>query len=433
MPLLSVYNHLMQGLVMMHQTRFDTHKKSELRDVYQNILRLSAEQPLYKLSFDEAAQNFTLGIKNSALSLSCAVKELHIDDDSSVFRSKSLRSDCPEAVSVSVPDGSSPNHVQLPLELELTALSSPQRNEGCFVPSEASELCPGQYNFTIGIEDKLYSFQFRVSEGSVNLELQNKLSDFINKTSIGLTTSVLEDRINRISRLSLSSCAYGSAVSGKPSFTLTDTRWPGNASYGVISHFGLDTISQEANNTQLFINGASYETREHELLYRNCVNLSFHRLPDRPVTISSVTDKGPVIQKVERFIGEYNSLLSFIRTNGSANRLSGRLLTELTAIPGSYAGELAAVGILAPADREGSFSLDLETAYPAAEDGTLERFFLSGDGFVSRTLNKLSAISLNPMDYLDKTIVTYPNHAARKSYSPYTASIYSGLLYNNYC
>ena len=135
MPLLSVYNHLMQGLIMMRPNRFDTHKKSELQNVYRDIMRLTSEQPLYKVTFDESAQEYTLGIKNAALSLSSMVKELNTDDGTSVFKNQILVSDRPEDVDVSVLEGSALPDEDLPLSVEVSALSSPQENHGNYVPS----------------------------------------------------------------------------------------------------------------------------------------------------------------------------------------------------------------------------------------------------------------------------------------------------------
>ena len=194
MPLLSVYNHLMQGLIMMRPNRFDSHKKSELQNVYRDIMRLTSEQPLYKVTFDESAQEYTLGIKNAALSLSAMVKELNTDDGASVFKNQILVSDRPEDVDVSVLEGSALPDEDLPLSVEVSTLSSPQENHGNYVPSGESELVSGQYNFTIGIEENLYSFQFNVTGGSTNLELQKKLADFINKTSIGLRTRIVQEK-----------------------------------------------------------------------------------------------------------------------------------------------------------------------------------------------------------------------------------------------
>ena len=119
MPLLSVYNHLMQGLIMMRPNRFDAHKRSELQNVYRDIMRLTSEQPLYKVTFDDSAQEYTLGIKNAALSLSSMVKELNTDDGSSVFKNQILVSDRPETVDVSLLEGTIVQDIDLPLEVNV--------------------------------------------------------------------------------------------------------------------------------------------------------------------------------------------------------------------------------------------------------------------------------------------------------------------------
>ena len=67
MPFLSVYNNLIQGHVMMRQTRFDTHKRSELKEIYQRIRRMNVDQPFYKVDFDDDTQKYTLGVKDRAL------------------------------------------------------------------------------------------------------------------------------------------------------------------------------------------------------------------------------------------------------------------------------------------------------------------------------------------------------------------------------
>ena len=71
--------------------------------------------------------------------------------------------------------------------------------------------------------------------------------------------------------------------------------------------------------------------------------------------------------------------------------------------------------------------------YTAAGNGSLERLFSDNSKFADTLTKKLSDISLNPMEYLNKTVVTYPNIMAKKTLNPYVSSIYCGLLYNNYC
>ncbi|MBE5951312.1 MAG: hypothetical protein E7260_06910 [Lachnospiraceae bacterium] len=431
MPLLSVYNHLLQGYAMMRPTRFDSHKKSELRDVYQNILRMSSEQPLYKITFDESAQAYTLGIKDSALSLSSMIKELNIDDGTSVFESRTLMSSDPETLDISLLNGSDVKDEMLPLSVTVSSLSSAQENKGTFLPEQDSALPAGAYSFTIGVEKNLYSFQFNVSAGSTNLELQQKLSDFINKTSIGLHTRVLGDHENGTSRLELSATTPGSSATGLPAFTAQDTRYPKDSLVGIVGHFGLDNIVHMPENTVFSINGETMETRAHSYTTEYGLSMEFHATTREPVTISKVTDEGPITDKIKSFVDGYNAFLSLAKENRDKNHRARKLTHDLTCTIRNYASELEQCGI--HTEKDGSLSMNRETVSAAAKDGSLEHFFSSEHTFADELLKKLSSISLNPMDYLDKTVVTYPNTAAKKSYNPYVSSIYSGLLYNNYC
>lgn len=430
MPLLSVYNHLMQGLIMMRPNRFDTHKKSELQNVYRDIMRLTSEQPLYKVTFDESAQEYALGIKNAALSLSSMVKELNIDDGSSVFKNQILVSSQPETVDVSVLEGSSLPDEALPLSIEVSSLSSPQENHGSFVSSGESALVSGQYNFTIGIEENVYSFQFNVSGGATNLELQKKLADFINKTSIGLRTRIVQEPETGESRLDLIAITAGSS-DGEASFRPADVRFPEDASHGIITHFGLDQIGKTPVNTCFSINGASKEVRGRSYLYNNALTLSIKDTTTAPVSIGKVTNQEPIMEKLRTFVDKYNSVFDFVKETQPDNHRAKKLLYELGSTLRQFSSELNACGL--SVNKEGTLSINEKTMYTAAGNGFLEHLFSEESNFSSTLIKKLSDISLNPMEYLNKTVVTYPNITAKKTLNPYVSSIYCGLLYNNYC
>lgn len=430
MPLLSVYNHLMQGLIMMRPNRFDAHKKSELQNVYRDIMRLTSEQPLYKVTFDESAQEYTLGIKNAALSLSSMIKELNTDDGSSVFKNQILVSDRPEDVDVSVLEGSSLPDEDLPLSVEVSTLSSPQENHGNFVPAGESELVSGQYNFTIGIEENLYSFQFNVTGGSTNLDLQKKLADFINKTSIGLRTRIVQEPETGESRLDLIAIAAGSS-DGISSFRPADVRFPDDADYGIIAHFGLDHIAEAPVNTRFTVNGTPKEVRGRSYLYNNALTLSIKNTTKSAVTIGKVTNQAPIVEKLRDFIDKYNSIFDFVQTKQPDNHRAKKLLYELGHTVRQFSAELEPCGIAV--SKDGTVSINEKEMYTAAGNGSLERLFSDNSKFAETLIKKLSDISLNPMEYLKKTVVTYPNITAKKTLNPYVSSIYCGLLYNNYC
>lgn len=430
MPLLSVYNNLIQGLISLCPNRFDTHKKSELQNVYRDIMLLTSEQPLYKVTFDESAQEYTLGIKNAALSLSSMIKELNMDDGTSVFRNQILVSSDSDTVDVSVLEGTSIPDTDLPLSVEVSHLSSPQENHGNFVSSGAAGLVSGQYNFTIGIEENVYSFQFNVSNGSTNLELQNKLADFINKTAIGLRTRIVQNTETGESRLDLIAIAAGSS-DGNASFFPADVRFPDNASHGIITHFGLDNIGIAPVNTTFSINGTPKEVRGRSYLYNNAMTLSFQNTTTAPVSIEKITNQEPVMEKLRSFVEKYNSVFSYVQEKQPDNNRAKKLLYDLNNSMRQFSSELETCGL--NLSKAGTLSIDEKKLYTATGNGTLEQLFSGESRFASTMMKKFSDISLNPMDYLNKTVVTYPNITAKKTVNPYVSSIYCGLLYNNYC
>jgi len=430
MPLLSVYNHLMQGLVMMRPNRYDTHKKSELQNVYRDIMRLTSEQPLYKVTFDESAQEYTLGIKDAALSLTSMIKELNAEETTSVFQNRILVSDQPEDVDVSVLEGSSLPEEDLPLSVEVSTLSSSQENHGNFVPAGESALVSGQYNFTIGIEENMYSFQFNVASGSSNLELQKKLADFINKTSIGLRTRIVREPETGNSRLDLIAITAG-ASDGIASFRPADVRFPSDASHGIITHFGLDNIAKAPENTRFTVNGIPKEVRGRSYLYNNALVLSLKKTTETPVTIGRVADQEPIMEKLRSFIKKYNSVFDFVKQQQPDNHRAKKLLYELGSTMRQFSAELGTCGLTV--SKDGLLYANEKKMYTAAGNGSIEQLFSEESKFSAVLVKKLSDIALNPMDYLNKTVVTYPNVTAKKTLNPYVSSIYCGLLYNNYC
>ncbi len=52
--------------------------------------------------------------------------------------------------------------------------------------------------------------------------------------------------------------------------------------------------------------------------------------------------------------------------------------------------------------------------------------------FTSSLLRKSGEVTLDPMKYVDKKVVAYKNPGKNFS-SPYTSSIYSGMMFNSYC
>ena len=108
-----------------------------------------------------------------------------------------------------------------------------------------------------------------------------------------------------------------------------------------------------------------------------------------------------------------------------------KLLRELKGIIGSSKNELEAAGL--NFNQDGAIELDTSLAMQAIEDGDMQKLFSKESPFVNRLFTKMDSVKLNPVEYIDKKIVSYPDYSKpAKGYS-YITSLYSGLIFNSYC
>lgn len=427
--MLNVYNFYLQDYVS-RSPRYSTHKRCELRDIYKNIVEMSASEPLYKIDLSESKQVCALSIKESALALKDVSQKLQ---DTPLLDTAGVHSSSPDAVHATLLHRMNlsefPEHTQY--DIEVSALAAGQRNAGALLPSETAPLPEGSYSFTVSFKQEQYSFRFNVAPASSAFDLQSKLADFINKTGIGLEAQVAYHKELGISRMELTARQTG--LFGKSSFTLSDTAKPENAEAGLVEVFGLSNEAAPAQNARYTINGVSYEAPENTVSYEDILLLSFHSVTDAPVSVRPILDRSAVYDALEEFTVTYNRLVHAGKTTVQENKSSALLLTGLSHLIASHYSSLSSIGITA--DEEGYLTLDPEKVDRAAVSGDAESVLRTDASFLQALDSRLDSIILNPMRFVDKKLVAYPNPGApiSKRTSPYTTSIYSGMLFNNYC
>ena len=72
----SAYNYYMSTYANKEVSRYDSHKKSDLRKIYNNIVKANKESPLYKISNPDNAKLFAIDIKENAKSIQHVVASL---------------------------------------------------------------------------------------------------------------------------------------------------------------------------------------------------------------------------------------------------------------------------------------------------------------------------------------------------------------------
>ncbi len=72
----SAYHYYLSVYGNSAVSRYDTHKRSELRSIYNNILKINKESPLYKIKNDQNIPEFLIDIKEHARQIKNVVSSL---------------------------------------------------------------------------------------------------------------------------------------------------------------------------------------------------------------------------------------------------------------------------------------------------------------------------------------------------------------------
>ena len=190
----TVYNHYLTTYAPKSTSKYDTHKKSELRSIYNSMVKLNKESPLYILDTSRESREYVIGLKENARQLRNTIASLGGLDEEEMLNKKSAYSSNEDIVSATfigeVPEGGNVP----PFHIEVTSLASNQVNLGTFLPSdEKAELAPDAYSFDITINDLSYEFQYSIHDGETNREVQERLARLITNADVGVNADILED------------------------------------------------------------------------------------------------------------------------------------------------------------------------------------------------------------------------------------------------
>ena len=99
-------------------------------------------------------------------------------------------------------------------------------------------------------------------------------------------------------------------------------------------------------------------------------------------------------------------------------------------ISGQYGQDLSNIGI--SFDDDGYMKVDDEKLTENINNTNALESFSGVRKFTNSVLNKANQVTLNPMNYVQKTIVAYKN-PGKEFVTPYITSQYSGMMFNSYC
>lgn len=424
--MIQAYNHFLVEYSSRLSSHSSAHKQKELRDVYTRIVSMNRHSAWYKLDLSKEKRFYSLTLKDSALTLSERLTAL-----SDVFQKpsavQSVRSSDSASVTASLLDRSA-NSFAEPVAIRVRSLAQPQVNEGQFLQSNGEGPAPASYHFTVQSDAESYEFSYNISSSSTNRELMTKLTDFINKSSVSIRACVEDSPDQEFSRIVLTSSETGVPDGESQIFHLTDSK---EQAAGLVSWFGLDRVAQQPSNAVFSVNGKKYSNMRNDFVLNRSLTVHLKQIPYGEVILSPETGGNQVEKALGDFLDSYNTMIGLTRNGPAGNRRSARLQSELNHVFSSGLEELNLAGIR----RREDFTLisDPESLRSPETQSRLRALFEEPDGLLAQLSRKMQDIALNPMEYVDKIIIAYPNLSKSGFSNPYSTSIYSGMMFNSYC
>lgn len=425
----AVYNNYLTTYSPKTLTRYDTHKKSELRSVYNSIVKLNKEAPWYLPTTSKATQQYAISIKENARELRNTLAQLGGMEENVLFNKKSAYTSDESIVTASYIGSQDMDNDISDLELEVHSLAASQENLGLFLPDAKVDLPSDTYSFDMGINDMNYEFQFTVGESESNRDVQERLVRLINNSGIGVKADIVESEGR--TALRLTSEATGLSQGKNNLFAVSDDKTSKRT--GTVDYFGLDYTSREASNARFSINGEERSSSSNHFTIGKLfeVQLNSTTEEDGAVRIGLKTDVESLTDNVSHLVGSYNDFVKAAASYMETQSKSGQLVNEMKGIVGMYGSSLESMGITLSED--GTLNMNRNVLHQTAlKSDDIAETFSSLKNLSSSLIRKSNQVALNPMDYVQKTVVAYKN-PGHNYVSPYNTSAYSGMLFNSYC
>lgn len=426
----TVYNHFMTTYAPNSiNSKYDTHKKSELRGVYNSIVKLNKDAPLFLLDNSDETKEFAVNLKEDARFLKNVISSVSADDSDSLLSQKSVSSSDENIVSANYIGGVDEGGEVPTLEIEVKSLAKTQTNIGNFLPENEMDLDKGTYSFDIRSRDTDYEFQFNINEDDTNRSIQEKLARLITKSNIGIKASTISDGNGNMA-LRMESDDTGIKDNSDLQFLVSDDK--SSKLTGTVKYFGLDNIDTYPANSSFVLNGEERSTYSNNFTIEKTYEISLNGVSNEGETVSIglKTDVESLTDNISELIDGYNSFINKAAQYSEKQPDSNRLMREMKAISALYKDNLSALGL--SFTESGTIELNKDALSETAKGENALEKFSSIKSFTGTVLNKVNRISLNPMEYTQKTVVAYKN-PGKNFNTPYVTSNYSGMLFSSYC
>ena len=256
-------------------------------------------------------------------------------------------------------------------EIQVSQTAKAQENAGTSLKASDKALASGNYGFSIEIGGKTHSFNVSVSATDTNESIQQKMAAAINSKNIGVTAAVAGNKTDNTSKLTIAAANTGTNDIDVPVFKISDTT--GNAA----SAMGITNVTQAAQNAVYSINGSADKTsKSNNVDLGNGVTASLLGAAAGTASLTFKPDGNAAVSAVKDLVKYLNDALT--EASGAAGKRTSDLAGAISGMCKTYKPALQMVGI--NVSNNGFLSVDEKKLKAAADDGSLRKFFQTGNG-----------------------------------------------------
>lgn len=435
MAKIDAYAYYLSTYSGIRPTRYDSHKKSDLRKIYNHMVKTNREAPLYKLSNEDSVAKYAIDIKENAKAIQNVVASLsdNYGEHNDSFQKKVAVSSDEASVSVKYIGNGTEDPRILGFDIEVKKLSSPQINEGNYMRNDSLSIIPGSYSFDLTTNNASYEFQYNVKPGETNLDVMKKIAGLVNRSSLGISATIRRGTIATggadTSALTLTSRQMGR---NDENHLFEITPGPSADSIRTMDQLGIHHITHEAENSIFLFNGLELSSASNSFAIEDTFDITLNKVSEegQPAQIRFKNNLDAIADNVMSLIQAFNGILKIAEnTSKEAIGDTNKLLNEMSAISKSRRDSLGDIGLVV-ADN-GSISLNKEILEDAIQPERAEETFQRLRNFKTAIGAKADTIAINPMNYVNKVVVNYKN-PGRTFTAPYFSSVYSGMMLDRY-
>lgn len=423
----SVYNYYLSTYGNREVSRYDTHKKSELRDIYYSMVKVNRKSPLYKFENLSGVQKYAIDIKEAARTFKNVAASLTNDDGSIAAFSRKKAESSDESIVSAVYIGD--DEESSGLDIHVKSMAKPQINVSNFVDSSEKSIKEGSYSFDLSIGRYTYEFSFDVPEDRKNKDVQKQIANLINRSDIGVRASIKRNTDGETA-LEIVSDSVGIVEGDESGKTFLIQNNDKSEAGNIVRMMGLDNTEIMPENAVFTLDGKEHTIPDNVFVSQNYrVSIHGENQTDESVKISLKPDFDAMIENVSELLNAYNSMVDMAASHVNDSEDSDRLLNEIRRVTGVYKDGLDSAGFMVEDD--GHIHIEESLLIQSANEGTINESLEQLNLLKKALVNKSNDMSLDPMKYVNKKMIAYPN-PVRNFTNPYVSSIYSGMMFNGF-